>query len=80
MGVDTSLEVSWCSADGPDSGVGRSAPYADGPDFIARLSAIHAKSCTIVVLFSVFCCRLLFLNDLWSPSFFVVAGTMNVCH
>jgi hypothetical protein len=40
--------------DGPDSGVDRSAPCADGPAFIAGLSAIPAESCTIVVLFSVF--------------------------
>jgi hypothetical protein len=54
MGVGTSLEVSWCSADGLDSGVRRSAPYADGLAFIAGLSAIPAESCIIVILFSVF--------------------------
>jgi hypothetical protein len=54
MGVGTSMEVSWCSADGPESGVGQSVPYADSPTYIARLSAIPAESCTIVVLFSVF--------------------------
>jgi hypothetical protein len=54
MGVGTSLEVSWCSADGSASGVVRSAPYTVGPVFIAGLSAIPAKSCTVVVLFSVF--------------------------
>jgi hypothetical protein len=54
MGVGTSLEVSWCSADSPTSGVVRSAPYTVGPVFIAGLSAIPAKSCTVVVLFSVF--------------------------
>jgi hypothetical protein len=53
MGVGTSLEVSWCSADGPDTGVRQSAPCADGPAFIAGLSAIPTESCTIVVLFSV---------------------------
>jgi hypothetical protein len=56
-----------------------SVPYADGPAFIARLSAIPAESCTIVVLFSI----------LWSFAFpqwplvsisFVVAGTVDVCH
>jgi hypothetical protein len=40
MGVGTSLEVSWCSA--------------DGPAFVAGLSAVPAESCTIVVLFSAF--------------------------
>jgi hypothetical protein len=54
MGVGTSLEVSWCSANGLDSGVGGSAPCADGPTFIAGVSTIPAESCTIVVLFSVF--------------------------
>jgi hypothetical protein len=54
MVVGTSLEVSCCSADDPDSRVGRSAPCADGPAFIAGRSAIHAESCTIVVLFSEF--------------------------
>jgi hypothetical protein len=54
MGVGTSLEVSWCSADGSASGVGRSASRADDPAFIAGLSTILAESCTVVVLFSVF--------------------------
>jgi hypothetical protein len=54
MGVGTSLEVSWCSADGLASGVGWSAPCTVGPVFIAGLSAIPAKNCTFVVLFSVF--------------------------
>jgi hypothetical protein len=54
MGVGTSLEVSWCSADGPASEVVRSVLCTVGPVFIAGLSAIPAKSCTIVVLFSVF--------------------------
>jgi hypothetical protein len=54
MGVGTSLEVSWCSADGSASGVGRSASCADDPAFIAGLSTILAGSCTVVVLFSVF--------------------------
>jgi hypothetical protein len=54
MGVGTSLEVSWCSTDGLASGVGRFAPYTVGQVFIAVLSAIPAKSCTVVVLFSVF--------------------------
>jgi hypothetical protein len=54
MGVGTSLEVSWCSADGPASGVGRSASCVDDLAFIARLSTILAESCTVVVLFSVF--------------------------
>jgi hypothetical protein len=54
MGVGTSLEVSWCSADDPTSGVGQSVSSADGSAFIAGLSAAHAESCTIVVLFSAF--------------------------
>jgi hypothetical protein len=54
MGVGTSLEVSWCSADGPALGVGRSVSCADDPAFIAGLSTILAESCTVVVLFSVF--------------------------
>jgi hypothetical protein len=54
MGVGTSLEVSWCSADDQDSGVGRSVPSVDGHAFIAGLSATPAESCTIIVLFSVF--------------------------
>jgi hypothetical protein len=54
MGVGTSLEVSWYSVDGPTLGVVRSAPCTVGPAFIAGLSAIHAKSYTVVVLFSVF--------------------------
>jgi hypothetical protein len=79
MGVDMSLEVSWCSADGPASGVGRSVPCTDGPAFIAGLSAIPTESCTIVILFSA----------LWSFDFpqrplvsisFVVVGTTDACH
>jgi hypothetical protein len=54
MGVGTSLQVSWCIADESASGVRRSAPCTVGPVFIAGLSAIPAKSCTVVVLFSVF--------------------------
>jgi hypothetical protein len=54
MGVGTLLEVSWCSADGPALGVVWSAPCTVGPGFIAGLSAILVKSCTVVVLFSVF--------------------------
>jgi hypothetical protein len=54
MGVGTSLEVSRCSADGPTLGVERSAPCMDGPVFITELSAIRAKSCIVVVLFSIF--------------------------
>jgi hypothetical protein len=54
MGVGTSLQVSWCIADDSASGVGRSASCTVGPVFIARLSAIPAKSCTVVVLFSIF--------------------------
>src|SRR5688572_27124735 len=54
MSVGASLEVSWCSADSPDSGVRRSVPCSDGPAFIAGLSAIPADSCTIVVSFLVF--------------------------
>jgi hypothetical protein len=46
--------VSWCSANSPDSWVGRSVPYADGLAFIAGLSAIPVESCIIVVLFSIF--------------------------
>jgi hypothetical protein len=49
-----SLEVSWCSADGADSRVGRSVPYTDGPAFIAGLSAVSAESYEVVVSFSVF--------------------------
>jgi hypothetical protein len=44
----------WCGADGPDSGVRRSAPCADGPAFLAGLSAIPTGCCTSVVLFSIF--------------------------
>jgi hypothetical protein len=40
--------------DGPDSGVGRSAPGADGPTLLAKLSAIPAGCCTIVISFSIF--------------------------
>jgi hypothetical protein len=54
MGVGTSLEVSWCSADDPASGVVWSVSCTVGPVFIAGLSAIPAKNCTVVVLFSVF--------------------------
>jgi hypothetical protein len=54
MGVGTSLEVSWCNADGSASGVGRSTSYADDPACIAGLSTIPAESCTVVVLFSIF--------------------------
>jgi hypothetical protein len=54
MGVGTSLEVSWCSADGPTLEIERSAPYTDGPAFLAGLSAIPAENCIVVVLFSVF--------------------------
>jgi hypothetical protein len=54
MGVGPSLEVFWCSADDPASGVVRSASCMVGPVFIAGLSAISAKNCTVVVLFSVF--------------------------
>jgi hypothetical protein len=78
MGVGTSLEVSWCSADGSTSGVGRSASYADDSAFIAGQSTIPAESCTVVVLFS-----------LWPFDFsqwhlvsisFVVADTADACH
>jgi hypothetical protein len=48
------LKASWCSADGPDSGVERSTPCADGPAFPAGLSAIPVGCCTVVVLFSLF--------------------------
>jgi hypothetical protein len=54
MGVGTSLEVSWCSADGLASGIGWSVSSAHGPAFIARLSAVYAESCTVVVLFCAF--------------------------
>jgi hypothetical protein len=54
MGVGMSLEVSWCSADGPALGVGWSMPCTDGSAFIAGPSAIPVESCTVVVLFSVF--------------------------
>jgi hypothetical protein len=54
MGVGTSLEVSRYSADDPASGVVRSVPCTVGLVFIAGLSAIPAKNCTVVVLFSVF--------------------------
>jgi hypothetical protein len=54
MGVGTSLEVSWCSADVSASGVVRSMPCTVGLVFIAGLSAILAKSYTVIVLFSVF--------------------------
>jgi hypothetical protein len=54
MGVGTSLEASWCGADGPDLGVRRSLPCADGPAFPAVLFAIPTGCCTIVVLFSIF--------------------------
>jgi hypothetical protein len=79
MGVDTSLEVSWCSADGPTSRVGWSAPYTDGLAFIVGLSTIPAKSGIVVVYFL----------SLWSFAFpqwplvsisFAVVGTADVCH
>jgi hypothetical protein len=54
MGVGTSLEVSWCSADDPDSRVGRYVPSADGPAFIVGLSVVSTESCEVVVSFSVF--------------------------
>jgi hypothetical protein len=54
MGVGTSSEVSWCSADGSASGVGWSASCADDPAFIAGQSTIPAERCTVVVLFSIF--------------------------
>jgi hypothetical protein len=38
--VGVSLEASWCGADGPDSEGGRSAPGADCPALLAKLSAI----------------------------------------
>jgi hypothetical protein len=49
-----SLEASWCGADGPDSGGGRSAPGADYPALLARLSVMHVGCCTSVVSFSIF--------------------------
>jgi hypothetical protein len=54
MGVGTSLEVSWCSADGPDSRVERFVSSADGPAFIAGLSIVPTESCEVDVSFSVF--------------------------
>jgi hypothetical protein len=54
MGVDTSLEVSWCCADGLDSRVRRSVSSVDSLAFIAGLSAVPAESCEVVVSFSVF--------------------------
>jgi tellurite resistance protein TehA-like permease len=79
MGVGTLLQVSWCTADESASGVGRSAPCTVGPVFIAGLSAIPVKGCTVVVLFL----------SLWPFDFpqrplvsisFVVADTADVCH
>jgi hypothetical protein len=52
MGVGTSLEVFWCSEDDLASGIGRSVSSADGTTFVAGLAVVHAKSCTVVVLFS----------------------------
>ena len=52
--VGMPLEASWCGADGSDSGGGRSAPDADCPALLARLSAIPAGCCTSAVLFSIF--------------------------
>jgi hypothetical protein len=54
MGAGASLEVSWCSADGPTSGIGRSVSSAHGPAFIAELSVVPAESCTVVILFFAF--------------------------
>jgi hypothetical protein len=48
------LEVSWCSADGPASGIERSVSSAHGLAFIAGLSAVRVESYTVVVLFSAF--------------------------
>jgi tellurite resistance protein TehA-like permease len=79
MSVGTSLQVSWCIGDESASGVGRSAPCTVGPVFIAGLSAIPAKSCTVLFYFL----------SLWPFDFpqrplvsisFVVANTADVCH
>jgi hypothetical protein len=79
MGIDTSLEVSWCGADGPDSRVGRSVSSADGPAFIAGLFVVPAESCTIVVYFPFLW---LFAFPQWPLVCisFVAAGTVDVCH
>jgi hypothetical protein len=79
MGVSASLEVCWCSADGPASGIERSVSSAHGPAFIAGLSDVSTESCTVVVYFP----------PLWPFAFpqrplvsisFVVAGTVDVCY
>ena len=49
-----SLEASWCGVDGPDSKGGQSAPGANCPALLAKLSAVPAGCCTSVVLFSIF--------------------------
>jgi hypothetical protein len=49
-----SLAASWRGADGPDSGVGRSALVSDGPDSGAEQSVMPAESCATSVLSSVF--------------------------
>ena len=53
MGVGTTLEVSCYNANDPDSGVGWSMPYVDGPAFMAGLSTIPAESFEVVVSFLV---------------------------
>jgi hypothetical protein len=61
-----SLEASWCGADGPDSEGRRSAPGADCPALLAKLSVVAAGCYTSVVLFSIFV-AVCFFNGLWSP-------------
>jgi hypothetical protein len=80
MGVDTSLEVSWCGTDSPDSRVRRSVSSADGPTFYSWTVYRTFRELHNCCFIFCFCGRLLFLNGLWSPSLFVVAGTVDVCH
>jgi hypothetical protein len=54
MGVGTSVEVTWCSVDGPDSRVRWSVSSADGLPFIARLFVVPTERCEVAVSFSVF--------------------------
>jgi hypothetical protein len=54
ISVGASLKVFWRRANDRDSRVGQCAASADGPSFIAGLSAIPIESCAAAILFSVF--------------------------
>jgi hypothetical protein len=79
MGVGTSLEVSWCTTDGPDLRVGRFVSSVDGQAFIAGLYVVPKRAVKLLSHFLSSWPFDLFQRPLASTSFAVV-GTTDVCH